>query len=223
MINNEVYQELINKANDFNDIIIGISDISYSEFAERFNCAIILAVQHKKVITLENYIEDEFDRALSETRSYCIEIINELCNILKKYNIEYFIPQTRQKNEQELIAPFSFKFAAVNAGIGWIGKNNLLITKKFGPRVTLGAILVNSNFPTGRPINNSMCDEKCLLCVLSCPYNALKGIVWTPETKRNEMIDYNLCNQKRSLFIQNHNRKNSCGLCIVSCPLGLNK
>lgn len=31
---------------------------------------------------------------------------------------------------ESLIAPFSFKFAAVNAGIGWMDKNDVLILLK---------------------------------------------------------------------------------------------
>jgi epoxyqueuosine reductase QueG len=216
----EVYQELCTKTNDYTNIIMGISDISYSEYYKSYKCAVILAVKHRKIYTLENYKEDEFEKTLSETKKYRIEIVNELCKILNKYNIEIIIPQAAQKNDKELIAPFSFKFAAVKAGIGWIGKNDLLITEKFGPRVSLDVILVNADLPTGIQIKKCMCDENCIKCVISCPYNAIKGVLWTPDTKRDEMLDYNLCNQKRSLFKLKHNRKNACGLCLVSCPLG---
>lgn len=33
--------------------------------------------------------------------------------------------------------------------------------------------------------------------------------------------NYKLCNQKRSLYLKTHNRKNSCGLCMVACPIGI--
>jgi epoxyqueuosine reductase QueG len=35
-----------------------------------------------------------------------------------------------QESEETIIAPFSYKFAVLYAGIGWIGKNDLLITEK---------------------------------------------------------------------------------------------
>lgn len=75
--------------------------------------------------------------------------------------IHYNFPPVAQNNEEELVAPFSFKFAAVNAGLG-------LDIKKH----------------------------------------------------RDEIINYKLCNQKRSLYIKKHGRKNSCGLCMVVCPYG---
>ena len=30
-----------------------------------------------------------------------------------------------QNNDEEFVAPFSYKYAAVNAGLGWIGKNDV--------------------------------------------------------------------------------------------------
>lgn len=41
--------------------------------------------------------------------------------------MKYYIPPAAQNNEVDLIAPFSFKFAAVNVGLGWIGKTMLLL------------------------------------------------------------------------------------------------
>jgi len=32
---------------------------------------------------------------------------------------------------------------------------------------------------------------------------------------------YKLCNQKRSLCLKTLHRKHSCGLCMVSCPIGI--
>lgn len=116
--------------------------------------------------------------------------------------------------------PFSFKFAGVNAGLGWIGKNGVLITEKYGPRVRLSAILIDYDLPIGTPIKKSKCPVECNICVNTCPHNALTGYEWNIYTKRADLINYKLCNQKRSLYLKAHNRKNSCGLCMVSCPIG---
>jgi epoxyqueuosine reductase len=65
-----------------------------------------------------------------------------------------------------------------------------------------------------------MCDDKCVLCIEACPYKALRGIQWDINKHREELIDYQLCNYKRSLYFKKHNRKHSCGLCMAACPLG---
>lgn len=128
-----------------------------------------------------------------------------------------------QSSEKTLIAPFSFKFAGVNAGLGWVGKNDLLITKKYGPRVRLSAILIDYDLPIGNPVTKSKCPPECNICVSNCPYYALTGYTWNLDSKRDELINYKLCNQKRSHYLKKLNRKNSCGLCMVSCPIGLKK
>ncbi len=119
-----------------------------------------------------------------------------------------------------MIAPLSFKFAAVNAGLGWIGKNDVVITKKYGPRVRLSAILIDSQFTYGQRIIKSNCPNSCRKCVEICPYNALHDVKWDIDILRNDIIDYQLCNQKRSLYIEKHGRKNACGLCMATCPIG---
>lgn len=119
-----------------------------------------------------------------------------------------------------LKAPFSFKFAAVHAGLGWIGKNDVVITAKYGPRVRLSAVLINERFVYGEKIIRNHCPEDCHKCVDACPHKALRDVPWNIDSFRSEIIDYRLCNEKRSLYLKTHGRKNACGLCMAACPFG---
>ncbi len=141
----------------------------------------------------------------------------------KVSGVEYYIPTIAQKNETDLEAEFSFKYAAVHAGLGWIGKNDVLITREYGPRVRLSAVLINSVFEYGTVIEESGCPIECNLCVSICPCHALKGITWHIYEQRENIIDYHLCNQKRSEYIKKFGRKNACGLCMVVCPFGISE
>ncbi len=69
----------------------------------------------------------------------------------------------------------SMKHAAVNAGIGTLGKNTILLNKSFGNRLSVGAILCNLEIESD-PMAESICIEKCELCIKNCPANALDGI-----------------------------------------------
>lgn len=82
-------------------------------------------------------------------------------------------------------------------------------------------MLINLDFPVTSSMLESKCHKECFACVNACPHKVLKGKQWNINTKRTEIIDYQLCNQKRSLYIKTHNRKHSCGYCMVSCPCGL--
>lgn len=59
------------------------------------------------------------------------------------------------------------KDSAFFAGIGCVGKNNILVTPEYGPRVRLRAMLIEEEFvPTG-PIDFDPCDnceEICMSC-----------------------------------------------------------
>lgn len=216
----ELYEMIIRKMQDYSSIILGITDISYSDYFNKYKCALILAVPHKEIISINSYSEEKFEEIILTAREQTNAIISDLSNLFERYDIKYYVPPVAQTNEEQLIAPFSFKYAAVNAGIGWIGKNDVLITKEYGPRVSLSAILVNYNLPIGKPVTESMCDDKCVLCIEACPYKALRGVQWDINKHREELIDYQLCNYKRSLYFKKHNRKHSCGLCMAACPLG---
>ncbi len=120
-----------------------------------------------------------------------------------------------------VFGPFSFKYAAVNAGLGWIGKNDVVITKQYGPRVRLSVILINEPFTYGPKVLYSNCPENCRKCVDACPHEALHNVQWNRNSFRKDIIDYRLCNEKRSLYLKTHGRKNACGLCMVACPFGI--
>lgn len=62
---------------------------------------------------------------------------------------------------------------AQRAGLGFIGKNGLLITKEFGSWVYLGEIITNIEFTPDTPIE-CQCGE-CTRCIDFCPPAALLG------------------------------------------------
>lgn len=218
---NPVYEALLHIVEDYPGVRMGIADISYSEYSDQFNRALVFAVPHPRKLTLANYTETDFENMICEARNTIDRLVPEVTALLDTYGITWFVPPIAQRDEQELVAPFSFKYAAVNAGMGWIGKNGVLVTREYGPRVRLSAVLIHYPLPAGEPVRKSGCDEDCFLCVKACPYNALKGKSWNIHIHRNELIDYHLCNSKRSRFIGRLGRKNACGLCFVACPLGI--
>jgi epoxyqueuosine reductase len=69
------------------------------------------------------------------------------------------------------------KDTAVLAGLGCVGRNNLLVTPELGPRVRLrGMLLEDELTPTG-PITFDPCDGCEEFCRKACPQNAFDRIV----------------------------------------------
>ncbi|MBU7006217.1 tRNA epoxyqueuosine(34) reductase QueG [Phosphitispora fastidiosa] len=64
------------------------------------------------------------------------------------------------------------KALAVKAGLGWFGRNALLVTPEFGSWVCLGELITDIPFPADRPLNNNC--GSCTACVTACPTNAIR-------------------------------------------------
>jgi epoxyqueuosine reductase len=65
------------------------------------------------------------------------------------------------------------KDAAVRAGLGCIGKNNMILTPSHGPIVRFRAVLIDAEIhPTG-PITFDPCADCNVFCRKVCPENAM--------------------------------------------------
>jgi len=61
---------------------------------------------------------------------------------------------------------------AQKAGLGWIGRNSLLLHPKFGSWINLSELLVNFEIEESRPCLEDGCDD-CFRCVRACPTQAI--------------------------------------------------
>lgn len=70
--------------------------------------------------------------------------------------------------------PLSLPHAAVEAGLGTLGLNLMLLTPEYGPRVLLGAVLTSAPLEPDRPLERPLClGEACGRCLLACPADAI--------------------------------------------------
>lgn len=76
--------------------------------------------------------------------------------------------------------PILERHFASRAGIGWQGKNTLLIAGKDGSWGFLGVILLNVALPKDEPFNTEHCGT-CTACLDACPTQALEPFVLNPN------------------------------------------
>ncbi len=69
-------------------------------------------------------------------------------------------------------APLLERALAVRAGLGWIGKNSLLITKDNGSFVFIGEIVIDTKLDPDEPFTKNFCGN-CSACIDSCPAKAI--------------------------------------------------
>lgn len=107
-------------------------------------------------------------------------------------------------NQESRCTPLPHKTIALLAGIGWIGKNNLLVIPEFGSAFCMCTLLTDAPFDTTR--NNPVVPKcgSCHICTDICAPQALKGNSWTISTPREQIVDVYNCT--------------TCLKCLVLCP-----
>jgi hypothetical protein len=113
---------------------------------------------------------------------------------------------------------FSHKMVATKAGLGWIGKTDLFISYKYGPRVRLVSIL--TNYPVNyskKTVQESECGD-CTLCLEQCPAKAASGELWNIQKDRDEFYNAFKCRDTCREFKIGDSP--ICGICVSVCPIG---
>jgi len=135
------------------------------------------------------------------------------------------IPLSRDgyANIQTLIrkpgAAFSHVFAAQYAGLGYIGINNTILTKKFGPRVRFVSVFTEAKIPPDPMLREGLC-IRCGACADLCPVGALKiskkalreDVIITAQYNRRSCTEWARLLTQRGCY--------PCGICIKVCPVG---
>lgn len=125
------------------------------------------------------------------------------------------IPPAYPRINKEIAGILSHRHAAVAAGIGELGLNNLLITRRFGPRVRLVTIVTEAPLRPDGACQGRLCEEwrkKCeLACVKNCPTGALESGGTLNKTK---------CLHYQEQIMPWSAVELRCGLCVGSCPIG---
>jgi len=107
-------------------------------------------------------------------------------------------------DETTKTTPLPHKKIAALAGLGWIGKNNLLVTQEYGSAVCMCTVLTNAKLPTeNNPIIMPNCGE-CTVCKDICPVEAILGATWEMDMNRDLIVDVYHCA--------------ACLKCLVHCP-----
>jgi len=204
--------------------LVGFGDVSVArlEFTEKYPVAISLAVKYSDTIIDNLHADDEAFRLHIEDMHRQLEALYDVAeSLLSSWQYECVrIPHSIIADTlPQMISDFPVKIAATCANLGWIGKCGLLVTKEYGPRLELGAILTDAKFKTAIAATKSKCG-KCCLCAKACPAKAIKGTNWKRGVDRCELLDVFQCNKKRKEGIPVIGRKYPCGLCIQACPIG---
>jgi len=83
-----------------------------------------------------------------------------------------YLPVEMRKESKGLIGDISHRHTAYEAGLGTLGKNRLLLTERFGPRVRLLSIVTDASLTPGKRLEKDYCTN-CNQCIRACPVGAI--------------------------------------------------
>lgn len=190
----------------------GISEIS-ADTSPRFRNAISLLQSYE--YPFDNYSPYDFHEfLLNRVKPALDKSVAAVCGFLEENDVPCHVVSNQRKNPLLLTGEYSQKRAAVRAGLGWIGKNTLLVTPRYGPRVRLATILTDCDLPLSPEAVLPDCGY-CSICVDCCPSMSLKNKNWEPGGVREDMIDIARCRETNDAIASC-----ICGVCLLACPVG---
>ncbi|MBU6997459.1 MAG: epoxyqueuosine reductase [Theionarchaea archaeon] len=140
-------------------------------------------------------------RLFRKSQSDTVQVMNETMDLLNVHGRQFLYEKgygawgalfSQEDMPGRNVVPH--RELAVKAGLGIIGKNFLVITPEFGPRVQFSTILTTMPVLPGPPLEFDPC-ATCSVCVDMCPTGALGA--WF-----------------------RHEKCIKCYTCVLSCPVG---
>jgi len=127
-------------------------------------------------------------------------------------------PTVEVRDYKTLSTLLPHKTVATRAGIGWIGKCALLVSKTHGSAVRYNTVLTDAPLPAGTPVLEPSCGD-CSACVDACPAHAPSGRDWRPELQREDFFDAFACRDASRRQARESGLDHTiCGICIAACP-----
>jgi epoxyqueuosine reductase len=199
--------------------IFGVADIS--RVRDEFKIAPQVSQKLDRAICLGSMLSaavlSEIDIVPTKLYFHHYKIVNSfldhialrLCNMIqKKGYLALAIPATQIIDWDKNIGHLSHRKLGVLAGLGWIGRNNLLVNEKLGSQFRLVSILTNLPLKVDKPSGKDC--GSCRLCVRICPAQAIQ--------ERAQDFNHKMCFDKLKSF--QHQRQVEqfvCGVCVNVC------
>jgi len=118
------------------------------------------------------------------------------------------IPASQVIDWKNQRAHLSHKKIGELAGIGWLGRNNLLINPEVGARFRLVTLLINFPLEIDSPLNKDC--GSCNACLSVCPAKAIR------ESQKD--FDHWACFEKlREFRKKGYVGQYICGICVKAC------
>jgi epoxyqueuosine reductase len=148
-----------------------------NHFEKRLDPSLLVPCAKSIVVVLMNYFPDQLQSGIGVPlvakyaygKDYHRVIKDRLQQLFDFINAEITSVEGRIFTDS---APVLERAWAVKAGLGWIGKNGLLLTRELGSFFFIGELIIDLELEYDQPYTNEHCGS-CNQCLSACPTRAL--------------------------------------------------
>ena len=173
-------------------------DLLQNYFYEQSGFALVNDCLNRMALGMSNFLESQGYFSLFFPASY-----GDKKDVIKKW-----IPSG--------LGLFSQRHAAVRAGLGEFGLNNVVVTPQYGPRIRFNSVITEAELTPSPLLEEKVClGEKCSICLKKCP-----GAISLRSEFDPEALWYNTPAQTNIAMCKELNGPHYClGRCIKVCPV----
>ena len=201
------------------------NNINLNKISKRCNPKSILKRAKSIISVAQNYLIEETEELQDKNQPYGRIAKYDVGNFyydvkLKLKRIIDFINQEtdskyKSKNKSCYIS-LTEKPIAQRAGVGWYGKNGIIISERFGSWVVLGEILTELELDTDESLKRDCGD--CTICIDSCPTKAIVSPYVIDRTKCLQFISERVMKVPLAFREKWEDRLYGCTTCQEVCP-----
>ena len=187
-----------------------------SNLLAKFRFALSIAKRLSRAVLeeIESYPTKLYFHHYRTVNMFLDQLATKIASAIEKANyLALPIPASQIVDWQNQRGHLSHKRIAQAAGLGWIGRNNLLVTPEYGAQIRLVTIPTDMPIPDSEfPIPNSEpngCGD-CYECIKVCPAQAIK--------EKEEDFDHIKCfEQLKEFQKKGYSSQYICGICVKAC------
>jgi epoxyqueuosine reductase len=204
------------------------------EWPDGAESAVVIAIAHPRSRPELDWWVDRTGKANTAGNRQLMDVVDKLADWLEQQTEMrcFRLPYNIEKGGIYL------KDAAVLAGLGCIGMNNLVITPQVGPRHRIRVLLVDAVLPATGLMDFDPCSGCDMPCRKVCPQHSFNRTVYSQAAYGRETLpgrtgvyDRFRCNEQMMLDVANVEtvdtgkekgvkRVKYCRRCEMACPVG---
>ena len=193
--------------------------INPTELLKNAKSVIVVGLNYKPQIQLKN--NTKTNTTTGKIASYAqYEDYHAFIKKRLRYLVDFIVPEINRDINFKICVdsvPLAERALAVRAGLGFIGKNHMLINSQLGCQIFLGEIITNLKLQPDKPVVRNC--STCSLCIEACPTGALRN---DGQFDASRCINYLTIEYKGEMPLELlgkiDNRLFGCEECILVCP-----